>query len=271
MKVVSTIQRVSGMEEATFRREYLEQGRPVILTDQVARWAAATRWSDDYLSERFGDRPVKANVHPDGLYTGHGVVEEMTTVGAILRGAADDPRRRSLVLHVLRYAPFLIPDFGLPTVVGPKDIEASGFWIKPQGTTSGLHFDRQNGLLAIVRGQKRVLMFAPEEAAHLRPCPVFELTDTRRRNWSEVDIFAPDCVRFPELAEAVYDDVVLEAGEMLFIPEHWWHAVSNDAPVTVSVNFFFNLTPRRPRPVFFDDRDLIERLLAAVHQAARGP
>lgn len=97
------------------------------------------------------------------------------------------------------------------------------------------------------------------------PCPARDISENIKRNWSNiVEVFNPDYARFPKLADAVCHEVVLDAGEMLFIPKFWWHAVSHLADLTLSVNFFLRPTREDNWPVFYDDRVLIEHLLVAL-------
>jgi hypothetical protein len=260
-------ERREGLSAEAFHRQYLEANRPVILTDQVGRWPALARWTDAYLIERFGDRPVNADVHEDGIHSAHHLRRQRTTLGALLGARRAEGARWSLVVHVLTLAPYLIPDYSIPTVVAPEEVESSGFWIKPQGATSGLHFDHQDGLLGVIRGRKRVLLFSPDQVGRLYPCPIREVGENVKRNWSEiVDIFRPEHPGFDRLDDAVCDEVILEAGEMLFIPKFWWHAVDNQTDLTLSINFFLTVDFERRHPswpVFYDDRVLIERLLVA--------
>jgi hypothetical protein len=266
MKIAAQpVERRQRLGRAEFHEAFLERNRPVILTDEVARWPASRLWTDDYLIDRFGRHPVDGDVHADGMYTAHHPVKERTTLGTVLAGSRIDPRRGSLVVHVLTRAPYLIPDYSIPTVVAPEEVESSGFWIKPRLATSGLHFDHQNGLVGVIRGRKRFLLFSPDQVDRMYPCPVQGIADNIKRNWSAVvDVFNPDYSRFPQLAEAVCHEVVLEAGEMLFIPKFWWHAVSHLADLTLSINFFLVVTQGGRWPLFYDDRVLIERLLGAL-------
>ena len=57
----------------------------------------------------------------------------------------------------------------------------------------------------------------------------------RSLNASQVDVDAPDEQRFPNFQHAKYMDCVLEEGEMLYIPVHWWHYVrSLDRAISLS-------------------------------------
>jgi ribosomal protein L16 Arg81 hydroxylase len=59
--------------------------------------------------------------------------------------------------------------------------------------------------------------------------------------FSDVDSEDPDLDRYPEFRNATIIDIVMEPGEVLFIPVGWWHHVrALDVSVTVSfTNFVF--------------------------------
>ena len=261
-----TVERRRGMSQDEFHRAFVRGNRPLILTDEVERWPAAKLWNARYFIEKFGDRPVPVYVHPNGMYSGHGPRQERTTFESFLHSFEAEPGARTLVCHVLKLAPFIIPDYAIPTVVSADEVESSGLWIKPAGATTGLHFDHQDGLLAVVQGEKRVLLFAPEQVDCLYPCPVRARNDLPTRNWSEVyDVFHPDFERFPRLRAAECVEVRVAAGEMLFIPKFWWHAVEHEAPLTIGVNFFLNTPHAGTWPVFYWDRVFMEHLVHAIH------
>jgi len=60
---VDNIDRRSGLSVEEFNREYAAGNvkKPVILTDVVPKWKAYGKWSNDYLTEKFGDVVFKAN------------------------------------------------------------------------------------------------------------------------------------------------------------------------------------------------------------------
>ncbi|MCB9532556.1 MAG: cupin-like domain-containing protein, partial [Myxococcales bacterium] len=57
-----------------------------------------------------------------------------------------------------------------------------------------------------------------------------------------VRVEAPDHERFPRLRDAQPYETFIEAGEMLFIPQGWWHRFETLEPA-IALNFFW-LTPR---------------------------
>ncbi|PIO60147.1 hypothetical protein TELCIR_18364 [Teladorsagia circumcincta] len=64
-------------------------------------------------------------------------------------------------------------------------------------------------------------------------------TDPRENIFCQVDVLNPDLEKYPNFAKARCWDGVVEAGDVLFIPQGWWHlvaALSN----SVSISFWFD-------------------------------
>ena len=123
----------------------------------------------------------------------------------------------------------------------------------PAGVVSRLHFDHYDNLFAQLRGRKRVLLLAPLQAAALYPFPVHHPLDQRTRIHLDA---LPDAAAFPRLAGAEGWAAELQAGDVLFIPHHWWHHVetlsdpADPAALALSLNAWFDFVPRlaSPRP-----------------------
>ena len=53
---------------------------------------------------------------------------------------------------------------------------------------------------------------------------------------SAMRVFPPDATEYPLFANAVYAEVLLEPGEMLYIPRRWWHWVTSyDRNIALSI------------------------------------
>eukprot|EP00936_MAST-01D_sp_MAST-1D-sp1_P000963 g963.t1 len=92
-------------------------------------------------------------------------------------------------------------------------------WVGSAGVVTPLHYDMDDNLFAHVVGAKRVVVLPPEEETRLYPFPVSHPADRQ----AQVDIANPDFARFPEFAGATGETAVLEPGDVLYIPAHWWH------------------------------------------------
>jgi ribosomal protein L16 Arg81 hydroxylase len=103
-------------------------------------------------------------------------------------------------------------------------------WIGPAGTVTSLHHDLTNNFIAQVVGRKRLKILPAAEVGKLY---------NSRHVFSDIpDVEAPnlDLVRYPRLAGARAYEVVLEPGEIIFMPLAWWHQVKSlDFSVTVKL------------------------------------
>ena len=97
------------------------------------------------------------------------------------------------------------------------------------------HYDEQQNFFAQLVGQKRVVLFSPDDFGCLYPFPVHHPNDRQ----TMVDLYAPDSFKFPRFSQARPFETTLEPGDVLYIPQYWWHHVENLSHGCVSLNFWF--------------------------------
>jgi hypothetical protein len=104
------------------------------------------------------------------------------------------------------------------------------------------HYDLMENIGIVVAGRRRFTVFPPEQLPNLYPGP-FELTPAGTPI-SLVDIDAPDLDRFPRYAEAARtaQSAILEPGDAIYLPYHWWHGVESLECVNLFVNYWWNDT-----------------------------
>ncbi|EST05371.1 JmjC [Kalmanozyma brasiliensis GHG001] len=133
---------------------------------------------------------------------------------------------------------------GLPhTQAGPKGAQEqwrSNVWIGPGGTYTPLHRDPYENLFAQIVGRKRVHLFAPALAPNLYIKPSGPQQNTSEIA-SEQELLTPSQDR-PLLSEALASDnafvAELDAGDVLYIPQGWYHCVQS-LSTSASVNFWY--------------------------------
>ena len=105
------------------------------------------------------------------------------------------------------------------------------------------HFDLPDNLACVVAGRRRFTLFPPEQVANLYIGPL-DVTPAGQPI-SLVDVARPDLERFPRYAQALQHAQVfeLEAGDALFMPSQWWHAVESLEPISALVNFWWRQSP----------------------------
>jgi len=104
--------------------------------------------------------------------------------------------------------------------------------VRTGGTVTPLHHETSNILLAQVAGRKRY---------RLIPSSQWQYVYNSQGVFSEVDCENPDLNRYPKFRDANTIDIVVDPGEVLFMPVGWWHHVrALDVSMTVSfTNFVF--------------------------------
>ncbi len=153
--------------------------------------------------------------------------------------------------HVYAYSaavaselPELLPMLDVPVL---RDRTLNGghwrLWISSGGHMTGTHFDSFQNLVFVAHGIKRYRVFPPSQLPNMYPGPFDQ--GPFRPTESMVNPRRPDLERYPRYARALETaaDVELQAGDVLFLPAHWWHAVETPG-VSIAANYWWGHTDR---------------------------
>ena len=232
------IDRVSGLTAPAFFRWYYCVNHPVVLLDRMSNWAALERWTPGYFKTHFGDEMVEVMTqrNSDADYEinseRHKTKMRLDQYVDLVQSAGETndfymvANNRSIEAGKMR---LMLDDIQLiDGILDPENSAAKPFvWFGPAGTVTPLHHDTMNILLAQVLGRKKVTLI-PSSQTHL----VYNHLSV----YSEVDCEAPDYDRYPLFRKVSRLEIVLEPGEILFIPVGWWHHVRS-LDVSISVSF----------------------------------
>jgi hypothetical protein len=233
--LVAEVRKPKGLTPATFEAEFVRSGEPVVFKGLVAEFPACG-WRFPNFAEHVPKHRVRAcgATSRDGKtqYTvGLSIAELIEQLEADDRPGAP---RADWTLDLLGELPELVSELP-PPPVHRGAIEYPMF-IGRDTSTPGHYHAYQHALICQIHGKKRVILYPPEDSAFLYPLPV--LRETRHIQSSEVDFSAPDLGRFPKLASTHPREAILEPGDALFIPVHFWHAVYGIGMV-MSANLFW--------------------------------
>lgn len=246
---MTDLPRVPALDGQEFLDEHLVARRPVVVTGEAASWPALRRWSWARLTELFGDRMVDLY---DDWFLPTGVASFADFVSTSIGASRPDPARcyvRWFARHrpdagdsagAGRWAddvfaelapdwvqPSFLPtsDYVVPYAPSPATVDAvrdafpyRGLFVSATGARTRLHRDpwASSAVLCQVAGTKRVWMYAPAQQAQL--------------------LAAVASGAGPNVLPAC--DGLLSPGEVLFVPDGWWHHVTTlSDSVSITWNF----------------------------------
>ncbi|XP_074603526.1 HSPB1-associated protein 1-like isoform X2 [Brevipalpus obovatus] len=123
-------------------------------------------------------------------------------------------------------------DLGFGNKLG--DASNSTLWIGTKKASTPCHFDTYAyNLVVQIRGKKKWTLFPPQDTPNLYPTRIpYEESSV----FSEVNFEGINPVKFPLVSRTTPYIVILEPGDVLYVPSHWWHWVQcvDDDDSTIS-------------------------------------
>jgi len=124
--------------------------------------------------------------------------------------------------------------FGFPE----RGAKESTIWLGTCGANTPCHIDTYGcNLVAQIKGRKRWTMFPKQQGNFLYSTRVpYEESSI----YSEVGFPSPNISIHPNLMQSTPYVVTLEPGDVLFVPQHWWHFVEH-LDFAISINTWIEL------------------------------
>ncbi|MYM88875.1 cupin-like domain-containing protein [Rugamonas sp. FT82W] len=216
LPAVSEVPRLRALDAAAFRKRAAE-GLPFLMTGMVDRWPLCAL-TPEALRAQYSHLPVRARVGdyintafaPDRAMQDMSMLEYLELVAA---GAHDlPPYLGNLELRELNrlcHWPTYFDKMGPPR-----------FWLGPVGTVTPLHCDYDDNIFAQIWGTKRIFLAPPHHDEFLYPNEANAILFG-----SPFDPEAPDYEKFPLARQAATVEVIVNPGDMLYVPAGWYHQV----------------------------------------------
>jgi len=99
------------------------------------------------------------------------------------------------------------------------------------GVIAENHFDGSRNMVALLGGERRYILSHPDQCENLA---LYETGHPSSRH-SAVDWSNPDWEKFPQFRDAEVNEVVLQAGDVLYLPTYWFHYI-----ISLDLNFQCN-------------------------------
>jgi [protein]-arginine 3-hydroxylase / protease len=256
-----TIARLNKPDPRTFVEKHVKRLEPAIINGLTDDWRAL-QWTPEKLAAEFpaarvryeisGKRAAKTNPveWQNTQVFQHAPLAEFVTK---LTGPSTSQEPNPYAMfHLFDVLPQLRDDIGslkpymglhplLPDPIQQRCMLEPVFWMGPAHSVSHFHFDRAHNFFVQIFGKKRWLLVPPEDSDEMYfPCAEFT---SGLMHFSPVKADAPDLKRFPRFARARVTELIVEPGEVLWVPAGWWHYVES-LDVSISFNFFWVLPLR---------------------------
>ena len=245
-----------------FLEEHMNQSKPLILTNGCGE--VAKRWTNEYLLETTQEGlEVDIDIAPPSTCgwipdtkeerLKLGIEERVVPFTRLLNGECKPSPDHFIYLQQQSWPfdvvfPVLSKD--LTTISCPiiqelsKDALAKILWLGGSPTRSQLHFDRKDNFICQMCGQKEILLFGPEETDFLYQKEGSDENDKFNDRFSLIDPnVSPETFRkmYPKTSQAIATRVILNPGDVLFVPKLWWHLVSSSPDTNRGINIMVNM------------------------------
>lgn len=116
-------------------------------------------------------------------------------------------------------------------MVDPKEQKGIHCRFGMDGVIAENHFDMSRNAIAVMGGERRYVL------SHPKQCPLLSLLPKGHPSarHSAVDWSNPDLDTYPEFSQAEGNEIVLQAGDVLYLPTNWFHFI-----VSLNLNFQCN-------------------------------
>lgn len=215
------IPRVKSITKEDFKKNYFKPQKPVVIENFVDDWAATEKWSLDYMKSIAGDkivplyddRPVD---YKDGFNEPHAKMKMSEYVDLLKR---EPTKFRIFLWNILKEIPqlqndFYYPDFGLRLMKGLPMLFFGG---RDSYTFMHYDIDLANIFHFHFEGKKRCILFDQKQNNYLYKIPHSLITR------EDIDFNDPDFKKWPALKKAKGWVCELNHGEVLYMPEGYWH------------------------------------------------
>lgn len=215
------VQRVETITKEDFLRKYYRPQKPVVIERFVEDWPAFAKWNLDYMAEVVGDkivplyddRPVNFR---DGFNEPHAKMKMCEYIELL---KCEPTKLRIFLWNVLKEVPqlqkdFFYPDFGIKWMKGLPMLFFGG---RDSHTFMHYDIDLANIFHVQFQGVKEVILFDQKQNDYLYKIPHSLITR------EDIDFSNPDFEKWPALRKAKGYITRLEHGNILYMPEGYWH------------------------------------------------
>ena len=215
------IPRVKTITKEDFLKYYFKPQKPVVIEQFIEHWPAYSKWNLEYMKSIAGDkivplyddRPVD---YKDGFNEAHAKMKMSDYVDLL---KSEPTKYRIFLWNILKEVPqlqtdFEFPDFGLKLMKGLPMLFFGG---RDSYTFMHYDIDLANIFHFHFEGKKQIILFDQKQNDYLYKVPHSLITR------EDIDFSNPDLKKWHALKKANGFITELNHGEILYMPEGYWH------------------------------------------------
>jgi hypothetical protein len=245
------IPRVEALDREQFQKNYLARNVPVVVTGHSAIREASRKWSLDYLASEHAHHRVPVEFYADGNRNRPWVYKNMDLGEYVSLIRRPEERNRYYLAEkpLAEILPNIAGDVSPPSFLKEDEDRPSAVVFAGVDTFTNAHYHAtpSEAVLMQIVGRKRVVLCPARHYRFFYPRPWFAV----RPDWSSIPFncdgtradrpfwMPGDATeRYPGLGKAAVMECVLRGGELLFIPQGWFHIVYGIGE-SISVTYFW--------------------------------
>lgn len=218
---LTEIERVKTISKTDFYNNYVKKQRPLVIEQLTSDWPAYEKWKLQYMKDIAGDKTVplyddRPVSHKDGFNAAHAKMKMSDYIDLL---ESKPTNYRIFLYNLMKEVPVLKNDFKWPDIGLRLVRQLPMLFFGGENSRVFMHYDidYSNILHFHFHGKKQCILFAPNQTPYLYKVPHALISR------EDIDFDNPDFNKWPALEKAEGLITRLNHGEMLYMPEGYWH------------------------------------------------
>lgn len=223
-----SIDRIDFIDKQGFIENYYKPQKPVVIKNITQDWPAYAKWNLDYIKEIAGEKIVPLyNSEPVRAEDGFNEPKANMSLAEYVDLLKSEPTDLRIFLYnLMKEVPQLQQDYKYPDL-GLKIMKALPMlFFGGAGSNVFMHYDIDlaNIFHFHFNGEKECILVPPSQTKFMYKIPHSVICR------EDIDFDDPDLQKFPALKNLKPYKTTLSHGEMLYMPEAYWHYMKYITP-----------------------------------------
>ncbi len=215
------VPRVKSISKSDFIKHYYKPQKPVVIETLINDWPAYSKWNLEYIKDVAGETEVPlyngSPIHHKKKFNEPDITMKMSDYIDLLK--REPTRLRIFLWNIFKTKPQLQNDFSFPDIGFRIIKRLPMLFFGGKGAHTFMHYDIDlaNVLHFHFEGKKQCILFNQKQNKYIYKVPHSIITR------EDINFADPDFEKWPALKYAKGWVCNLNHGEVLYMPEGYWH------------------------------------------------